>query len=71
MGGELVKFLSEGEIDEMKEERLENKMDVEGPKKVESKEEIKFPEADINELVELGYARGQVIEGIVRFLKSL
>lgn len=66
VGGELVKFLSEGEIDEMKQEREENTMEVDGPKNsVESKSEIKFPESDINELVDLGYNRDQVIEALI------
>lgn len=72
MGGELVKFLSEGEIDEMKQEREENTMEVDGPKNsVESKSEIKFPESDINELVDLGYNREQVIEGNILFIFQL
>jgi len=66
VGGELVKFLSEGEIDEMKHERESNSMEVEG-KKIDQKIESdhKFPEADIKELVELGYGRAEVLEALV------
>jgi len=65
VGGELVKFLSEGEIDEMKQERESNAMDTEGqPSKIDNSEH-KFPEADIHELVELGYRRDQVLEALV------
>jgi len=68
VGGELVKFLSEGEIDEMKHERESNAMELDGQKKAESKidnSEHKFPEADIHELVELGYGREQVLEALI------
>jgi len=66
IGGELVKFLSEGEIDEMKHERESNSMELDG-QKIESKIEAehKFPEADIRELVELGYGRAQVLEALI------
>jgi DNA damage-inducible protein 1 len=65
VGGELVKFLSEGEIDEMKQERESNAMDTEGqPSKIDNFEH-KFPESDIHELVELGYGRDQVLEALV------
>jgi DNA damage-inducible protein 1 len=68
VGGELVKFLSEGEIDEMKHERESNSMELDGQKKPELKidnSEHKFPEADIHELVELGYGREQVLEALI------
>jgi DNA damage-inducible protein 1 len=67
VGGELVKFLSEGEIDEMKQERESNSMEVDG-QKIEPKidnSDHNFPEADIRELVELGYGRAQVLEALI------
>jgi DNA damage-inducible protein 1 len=67
VGGELVKFLSEGEIDEMKQERESNSMEVDGQKlepKIDNSEH-NFPEADIRELVELGYGRAQVLEALI------
>jgi DNA damage-inducible protein 1 len=68
VGGELVKFLSEGEIDEMKHERESNAMEMDGQKQPELKidnSEHTFPEADIEELVELGYGREQVLEALI------
>jgi DNA damage-inducible protein 1 len=67
VGGELVKFLSEGEIDEMKHERDSNAMEMEGQKtevKIDNSAH-NFPEADIKELVELGYGREQVLEALI------
>jgi len=67
VGGELVKFLSEGEIDEMKQERESNSMEVDGQKlepKIDNSDH-NFPEADIRELVELGYGRAQVLEALI------